>query len=93
MKKNECAQEMILDLVIRHGCEVKLRPYVGGGRAVEIVIQHRGAFSAVAIDFERMAMLRDHEEELVCREIERAVMELFRHPYQEMMKKHFRKED
>ena len=61
MKKNECAQEMILDLVIRHGCEVKLRPYVGGGRAVEIVIQHRGAFSSTAIDFERIGILKDHQ--------------------------------
>ncbi len=93
MKKNDCAQEMILDLVIRHGCEVKLRPYVGGGRAVEIVIQHRGAFSATAIDLERIGMLEDHQEEIVCREIERTAMELFRLPYREMFEKHFHKED
>ena len=92
MKKNECAQEMILDLVIRHGCEVKIRPYAGGGRAVEIVIQHRGAFSATAIDFERIGILAEHQEEIVCREIERAAMELFRLPYREMMEKHFHKE-
>lgn len=93
MKKNECAQEMILDLVIRHGCEVKIRPYVGGGRAFEIVIQHRGAFSATAIDLERIGILKDHQEEIVCRDIERAAMELFRLPYREMFDKHFRKED
>lgn len=93
MKKNECAQEMILDLVIRHGCEVKIRPHVRGGRAVEIVIQHRGAFSATAIDLERIEMMRGHQEEMVCREIDRAAMDLFRLPYREMFEKHFSKEN
>ena len=93
MKKNECAQEMILDLVMRHGCEVKIRPCVGGGRAVEIVIAHRGAFSAVAIDLERMGIFRERQEEMVCREIEQTAMELFRLPYREIMEKHFSKED
>lgn len=93
MKKNECAQEMILDLVMRHGCEVKIRPYVGGGRPVEIVIQHRGAFSATAIDLEKTGMFKANQEEIVCREIERTAMDLFRLPYREMFEKHFSKEN
>ena len=80
---------MILDLVIRHGCEVKIRPHVGGGRAVEIVIQHRGAFSATAIDLEQIGMFKANQEEIVCREIERTAMDLFRLPYREMFEKHF----
>lgn len=90
MKKNECAQEMILDLVLRHGCEVRIRPYVGGGRAVEMVIHHRGAFSSTAIDLNRIEWMKDHQEEIVCREIERTAMDLFRLPYREMIDKHFK---
>lgn len=93
MKKNECALEMILDLVMRHGCEVKIRPYAGGGRAVEIVIQHRGVFSANAIDLEKIGMLKANQDEIVCIEIERTAMDLFRLPYREMFEKHFRKEN
>ena len=93
MKKNECAQEMILDLVMRHGCEVRIRPYVGGGNAIEIVVHHRGAFSSVAIDFERIGLFKERQEEMVCRELELTAMELFRLPYREMMKKHFCAED
>ena len=89
MKKNECAQEMILDLVMRHGCEVRIRPHVVGLRAVEIVIHHRGEFSSIAIDLERIEWMKDHQEEAVCREIEMAAIDLFRLPYREMIDKHF----
>lgn len=93
MKKNECAQEMILDLVMRHGCEVKIRPLPSQQMGIEVVISHRGYHSAVAIDLVQMQLHSIPTEEIVCREIARAANDLFRYPYEQMMEKHFRKED
>ena len=93
MKKNECAQEMILDLVMRNRCEVSLRPVIGNEQAVEIVIRHRGASSGTVIDFERIGLFKERTEEIVCREIDRTAMDAFRYPYRKMFDKHFGKED
>lgn len=91
MKKNECAQEMILDLVMRHGCEVKIRPLPSQQMGIDVVISHRGYHSAVAIDLGQMQLCAIPTEEIVCRDIARAADDLFRHPYEQMMEKHFRK--
>lgn len=93
MKKNECAQEMILDLVMRNRCEVSLRPVVCSEKAVEIVIRHRGSSSGTVIDLERIGLFKERTEEIVCREIERTAMDAFRFPYCEMLAKHFREEE
>ena len=92
MKKNECAQEMILDLVMRHGCEVSIRPVAGNGKAVQIIIRHREVSAGTVLDLEEIGSFRERREEIVCWEIERAAMNAFRHPYREMLEKHFSKE-
>lgn len=93
MKKNECAQEMLLDLVMRHGCEVKIRPYPDVFRsAIEIVLAKEKRYASAVIDLTNMPCERIRQEEIVCRIIERTIVELFRDPYREMMDKHFRKE-
>jgi hypothetical protein len=92
MKKNECAQEMILDLVMRHGCEVSIRPVAGNGKAVQIIIRHREVSAGTVIDLEQIGRDGGRAEEIVCRAIERTAMAAFRHPYREMLKKHFDEE-
>lgn len=92
MKKNECAQEMILDVVLRHGCEVKIRPRPGLiGNVIEIVFRHGDVKSAVTIDLEKLPYGISGEE-IACRSIERAIADLFRYPYREMVYKRFHKE-
>lgn len=94
MKKNECAQEMILDLITRHGCEVKLYPHADKYRnAIEIVISHKGYHSGIVVDLNLPSYPSIPWEEIACREIARAAEKLFGYPYEQMMKKHFRRED
>lgn len=83
---------MILDLVMRHGCEVSLRPVAGNGKAVQIIIRHREVSAGTVLDLEEIGLFRENREEIVCREIEMAAMHAFRHPYREMLEKHFSKE-
>ena len=94
MKKNECAQEMILDLVRRHGCSVTIRPSSYRYRdAIDIVISQDNYHSSVAIDLNALSWGGEDPDECVCRMIERTADELFRAPYREMMDKHFHKEN
>jgi len=91
MKKNECAQEMILDLVMRMGCEVILRPVqTPTVKALEIVFRHKGYSEATIIDFERLGYCAADAERITCEIISRSITRLFRFPYDRMIEKHFR---
>lgn len=93
MKKNECAQEILLDLVMRMGCQVTLRPVqTPTVKALEIVIRHKGYSEAAIIDFERLGYCAEDAERIACDIILRSITRLFRFPYDRMVEKHFREE-
>ncbi len=93
MKKNRCAQEMILDLVMRHECTVKIRPpMMRHVPEVELIISRDEYYASATIDLERVSLIEGQQEEMVCRIIERAAADLFRYPYKRMIEKHFHKE-
>lgn len=89
MKKYECAQEMILDLVNRYGCEVKIRPAVPCSRnAIEIAISRDDIRSATKIE-----MCPPPSETHVCSLIYRTAMELFKYPLDRIIEKILEGED
>ena len=89
MVKYECAQEIILDLVMRYGCEVKIKPHPYLiQNAIEVVIYHNDINATVTIDTSRTSPFISNEE-IACRAIMRATMDLFRYPYDRIYDKHF----
>ncbi len=93
MKKNECAQEMILDLVMRLGCEVILRPTkMPHGMALDVTIRHKGMSENAIIDLDRIGFCAKDAERIVCEILLRAIVKLFRFPYDMIIEKHFGEE-
>lgn len=90
MKKNECAQEMLLDFVMRMNGEVVLRPVRHpGGEGLELVLRHKGYNASTIIDFSRLGYCAADAERITCEIIRMELCKLFRLPYDEIMDKHF----
>ena len=90
MKKNECAQEMILDMVMRLGCEVILRrTKMPHGEVLDVTIRHKGISEKAIIDLDRIGFCAKDAERIVCEILIRTISKLFRFPYDMIIEKHF----
>ena len=74
MDKNESPQELILDLVLRRGCEVTIRPIPQAPTAFYICLRHDG--KQIIHGFETLCLDKETRERTFCHTIERAAAEL-----------------